>query len=313
LGIVVAVITLGALPQFWLNSQIGGSLISPGYESQVFSSGFTTKLVQVWDNAQSYSDKIISNSLIPAFGPNIAALFDRLGLGVVPSVANYLILLAVVIGVILSLRCFKASDLYAGFYFMGILAFWNPNVGSAQARFLIPLVPFLYFYLIQAVVWLAHWLTKNRTRNGKDASLTVVVLMLMSPILLLSFARNIQDWQNPVRNRITDLSIGTTWISENTPQESIIMARDPVPDYLYARRRTIAYPSSGQNVEEYIKVNGIDYILVSPKLQTPRTNELDDFTETNLVPLLTSNPSKFWIVYTNTVHNVTVYEVSTDK
>lgn len=127
-------------------------------------------------------------------------------------------------------------------------------------------------------------------------------------IMLILLARNFQDWRNPIRNRITDLSIGTVWVSENTPLDSVVMARDPVPDYLYARRRTVAYPTDEQDVEEYIRSNGVDYIIVSPKLQTPRSTELGDFVETHLLPVFASNHEKFRPVYTNTTHNVTVYE-----
>lgn len=304
MGIAVAIAALGMLPQFWLNTQSGGSLISSGYQSQVFGSPLLTKPAEMWYNVQAYLGEMISNSLVPVFGPNIAAVLSRFGLGIIPAVLNVLILLTLALGVIISLRRFQARDLYATLYFVGIFAFWNPQVGSAQDRFLTPLMPFLYFYFLLAVIWLAC-----RIPNLNVRYVPMVVVGLASLIMLFSIVRNIQDWQNPIRNRMTDLSIGTTWIRENTFATSVVMVNDPVPDYLYARRKTVGYPSNGQDIEKTIVSNGVNYIMVAPKLQTPRTYDLDDFTKSTLLPLLTSNPNKYRLVWSDSTNNISVYEI----
>lgn len=302
-GVVTVIFFLGMLPQFWLNSQSGGSLISPGYQSQVFNnSSISTKLEQIWANVQNYSSEMIANSLIPIFGPNITSALDRLGIGIASSLLNISILLLIALGVVLSLKRFRISELYVFSFFVGVLAFWNPDVGSAQGRFLIPIIPFLHFYFLQALIWSVRNVVKTDKRT------VLAVVGSTSLIMLILLARNVQDWRNPIRNRITDLSIGTIWISENTPTDSIVMARDPVPDYLYAHRRTVAYPTDEQDVEEYIRVNGVDYIIVSPKLQTPRSNELGNYVETRLFPVFSLNQDRFRPVYKNATHNVTVYE-----
>ncbi len=301
-GIVTVIFFLGMLPQFWLNSQSGGSLISSGYQSQVFNNSISTKLEQVWANVQAYYNEMIANSLIPIFGPNITSALDRLGIGIASQLLNVFILLLIAVGVVLSLKRFRIGELYVFLFFFGVLAFWNPDVGNAQIRFLIPIIPFLYFYFLQALIWSVRTVTKTDKRT------VLVAAGSTSLIILILLARNVQDWRNPIRNRITDISIGTVWISENTPLESVVMARDPVPAYLYARRRTVAYPTGEQDVEDYIRVNGVDYIIVSPKLQTPRSNELGNYVETHLLPVFTLNQDRFRPVYTNATHNVTVYE-----
>lgn len=301
--IVVGIFLLGMLPQLWLNSQSGGSLVSPGYQSQVFSSSITVKLGQVWANLQAYSDEMIANSLIPVFGPNVTSALDRLGIGIVPSLANVFIMLLIAIGIAISFKRFRIGVLYTGFYFLGILAFWNPSVGSAQMRFLIPIVPFLYLYLVQAIVWFVRRFVGKSEKRAR-----LIVAGITYAIVMISLGRNVQDWRDPIRNRMTDLSIGTVWIDQNTAPDSVIMARNPVPDYLYTRRRTVEYPAVGQDLEEYIGANSIDYILVAPKLQTPRSNELGDYVDNDLLPQLTSNHGKFTPVYTDTAHNVAVYE-----
>jgi hypothetical protein len=112
-GIVAASIAVVALSQLWLNLGNGGSLISPGYESQVFGSGLVAKLAQAWDNFQTYLKEMISNSIVPAFGPNVTTLFDGLSLGWLPVVANVLILAVVTIGFIVSIRYMKEPVLHA--------------------------------------------------------------------------------------------------------------------------------------------------------------------------------------------------------
>ncbi|MCS6842761.1 MAG: hypothetical protein NZ528_00325 [Caldilineales bacterium] len=145
-GIVTVIFVLGMLPQFWLNSQSGGSLISSGYQSQVFNDSVSTKLQQIWTNVQAYFNEMIANSLIPIFGPNISSALDRLGIEIVSSLTNAFILLLIAIGLVLSSKRLQISELYLFFYFLGVLAFWNPAVGSAQGRFLIPIIPLLYLY-----------------------------------------------------------------------------------------------------------------------------------------------------------------------
>lgn len=103
-AIVAASFAVGVVPQIWLKLGSGGALISAGYQSQVFGSGLAAKVGQVWTNLQSYANEMISNSIVPAFGPNVTALFEGLGLGWVPVAANVLILAAVAAGVFVSIR-----------------------------------------------------------------------------------------------------------------------------------------------------------------------------------------------------------------
>jgi hypothetical protein len=95
-------------------------------------------------------------------------------------------------------------------------------------------------------------------------------------------------------------------VAENTPATVVVMSQNPVPDYLYARRKTIAYPAEGQNVEEYIQANGINYIIVAPKLQSTGKQDLTQYVEAYLLPVL--KQERFKVVYINPAHNVTVYE-----
>ena len=194
-------------------------------------------------------------------------------------------------------------DIYFVIYVLGILAFWNPNVGSVKARFLIPILPFLYLYFVQGMAWVVEKVIRSRINYGRRVEAGLIGL-----IALVLLIRNVQDWRNPVMNQMTDLSIGTSWVAENAPPDSIVMVNEPVPAYVHVQRKTIGYPTNGQELERYLDNQGIDYIVVSPKLQSPRSMELDDFTITQVLPILNSQPEKFKKVFLSTEYNVTVYE-----
>ena len=190
------------------------------------------------------------------------------------------------------------------FYSLAILAFWNPEVGSAQTRFLVPITPFLYFYLLESVRWIGKHAPLRAHVRLSPAGLAGVALI----VLALAY-RNLQDWRNPVRNRITDLSVGTTWIQKNTPLDSVVMVSDPVPAYLYARRKTVAFPGITQNIDQVISTYNITDIVVSPRLQTPRTLDLDESVSAQIVPFLQMNSDRFRPVFSDPEHNVTIYHV----
>ena len=110
----------------------------------------------------------------------------------------------------------QLADVYFIIYIIGMLAFWNPRVGSVKARFLIPILPFLYFYFLRGL----SLLTKNNARIAYAVSIVIACTLL---------ARNLQDWRSPFMNQMTDLSMGAAWVAENAPRDAIVMVNEPVP------------------------------------------------------------------------------------
>lgn len=294
-GITFGVFALGALIQFWLNLRNGGSVISAGYESQVFSGSIIEKIGQMWANLLGYLNETAAAALVPVFGDKVIALVGA----IIPLIINAAILLLVIWGLTLSRKKFQLMDVYVLIYLLGVLAFWNPKVGSVKVRFLIPMIPFLYFYFIQGLKWLFDRSAKHGARLMLGAAGLIAILLL---------ARNLQDWRSPVSGQLTDLSIGAGWVAENAPADAIIMVNEPVPVYVQMRRQTVAYPKDLQNIEKYIVNQGIDYVIVSPELQSPRSTKLDEDVAKVLLPILNGDPAKFTIVYHNAEHNVTVYQ-----
>jgi hypothetical protein len=291
-AIVVSIFIAGTLLQGWFN----GSLISSGYQSQVLNTSITEKIGQMTSNALGYLNETLAGSLIPIFGSGVTSFLSGFGLQALPILLNIAILFLVVLGLALQRKRIELMDVYFIIYLFGILAFWNPRVGSVKARFLIPLIPLLYFYFLQGMT----------TFSKRNIRITFAVSMFIAMLLL---ARNLHDLRSPVMNHMTDLSIGTSWVAENAPPDAIVMVNEPVPAYVHVRRKTIGFPRRGQpDLEKYLNNQGIDYIIISPKLQSPRSLDLDDSVEERILPILEAFPDKFMVVYSNPEYNVTVYQ-----
>ncbi|MBL8099644.1 MAG: hypothetical protein JNK81_10705 [Anaerolineales bacterium] len=282
---------------------ITGSLISTGYQSQVFNSSISEKIGQMWSNTLGYFNETLAGSLIPIFGARLTSFLSNYNLQFLPIILNIIILFIIIFGFIISIKKKTLLDFYFIIYIFGILAFWNPSVGSVKARFLIPILPFLYFYFLNGLNFFVGKISQSNPQFSARSSITLAILL---SITLL--ARNIQDIQNPVRNQITDLSIGASWVAENSPQDSIVMVNEPVPAYPHVQRKTINFPKQGQDLIKYLDNQRIDYIIISPLLQSPRSLDLDLFIANEVLPTLQSFPDKFIIVYENDEYNVIVYQ-----
>jgi hypothetical protein len=109
-------------------------------------------------------------------------------------------------------------------------------------------------------------------------------------------------------NQITDLSIGANWVAENSPADSIVMVNEPVPAYPHVQRKTINFPKGNQDLIKYLDNQGIDYIIIAPELQSPRSLDLEPATANQILPTLTNSPDLFVIVYENAEYNVKVFQ-----
>lgn len=289
LSIVAALFIFGFLIQAGLNLRNGGTVISSGYEAQVLSGSVMEKIAQVWSNLSGYFDQVLAGALIPIFGTQLDVNFGWLFI-----LLNIVILLLLLVGMFTTKPKLEWMHVYFVIYVAGILAFWNPQVGSVKARFLIPILPFLYFYLLNGL----RWLTKENSR---------MVIGISSAIALVLLARNLQDWRSPIREQMTDLSIGTSWVAENAPADAIVMVNEPVPAYVHVKRQTINFPKNDQNLEQYLNNQGIDYIVIAPSLQSPRSTELSKDVK-EIQDEINSSPENFRLVFEDVENNVKVYE-----
>lgn len=288
--IATAVLVAGTLLQGWLS----GSLISSGYQTQVFNGAVVEKTSQMLTNALGYFNETAAGSLLPVFGARLTSMLGNYGLQWLPFILNLVILLPVILGMFRRRNDIQLTDLYFIIYIIGMLAFWNPRVGSVKARFLIPILPFLYFYFLQGL----SLLTKNNARIASAVSIVIACTLL---------ARNLQDWRSPFMKQMTDLSMGAAWVAENAPRDAIVMVNEPVPAYVHVRRKTINFPKQGQELNKYLDNQGIDFIIIAPPLQSPRSTELEPAIRSRILPILEADPDTFSIVYSNPEYNVMVY------
>jgi hypothetical protein len=82
------------------------------------------------------------------------------------------------------------------------------------------------------------------------------------------------------------------WCRENTPQESICVARKPSLFYLQARRKVLNYPYTA-NTEEmmaFLAENRVDYVLVDGFAWTGTTRRY-------LLPAIRGHPQNFQPVH----------------
>jgi 4-amino-4-deoxy-L-arabinose transferase-like glycosyltransferase len=312
LASIFGVVAIGILPQVWINLQRGSSLSSPSYERVVLNlSAPFEKLAQMLDNLQRYTiGQVISESIIPIFHPKIITLLGSI-IGVAATntlffALNLLILGLIGAGFVYSFRRLSIVHLYIIFYALGLLAFWYPNGAGVQPRLLIPLIPFLALTLCSAVAGTVSYMkgrSDSHTVSGGigAGALWALTLLIISILIIVSF----YEWQNPLRNRATDISVGAEWLAENTSVEAVIMSPHPELTYLYARRKTVFSPASIWDPEEikaYMERHEVDYVLVAERLQIPRPAGLDAFTRQVLLPLLADEPDVFQLVHRDQNH-----------
>ena len=303
LGIAAMIFLAGFLLQAWINLRNGGTVISSGYEAQVLTGSMLEKLGQVWMNASGYFNEVAAGALIPIFGTRLDSMLASFGLQWIMPLINITILAVIVVGFLVWKPKLEWMHIYFIVYLAGILAFWNPQVGSVKVRFLIPILPMMYFYFLYGLSWLIHKISRQNaqiTTRNISASAGIIALVLLT--------RNIQDWRSPVREQMSDLSIGTSWVAENAPADAIVMVNEPVPAYVHVKRKTIGFPKNDQELEKYLDNQGIDYIVIAPLLQSPPSTELDVTIEEQILPMLVSKPEMYALVFEDGQNNVRVFE-----
>ncbi len=297
-GITAVCLTLGT-GLIWLNAQQGGSLL--------FSSQYSTHLTYItsrlgdflrfWQQWHTISPETITNGIIPIFELQpITNLLTPIG----TLLLSLIILAVAAIGFFHCLPHKQPTELYVLAY-GSIFYFWVVYIDTTQPRLVIPLIPFLYFYWLQATIWFAGRISPPHAGR--------VVWLVVGLISLLSLARNAHAWLNPVQDRVVDLTAGTTWLRENAPPDAVIMTPNPVPDYLYIRRLTVDYPRKEEDVLTYLQQNEVQYLIVRPNLRNWDSKLLDPIAQEILIPFINAETEKFQVVYSNQDEAVTVYQV----
>lgn len=292
---------VGYLPLFLHNTGTGGAILSTGYAQQTATaSTLIEKLTQIGVNLWHHTSANLPYLLVPL--PTIP-LVGSVTLGVT-------LIFLMILGTRRLTRKGHLIVLYLVSYAGGVLLFWNPIVGSAQTRFLLPILPFL------ALMTVAGWEeTLSLADLRQDRRLTAswlkgITVFLIVAITLLYVGRNVQAVLNPIRDKMIDLTIGTAWISENAPNNAIVACQDPVPMSLYTNTYTVSYPTTNpeETFMDWLLGGNADYLIIAPRLAQSISIETD-ITANAAAQTVLSFPNQFRLVFQDVSASVMVYEI----
>jgi len=158
--------------------------------------------------------------------------------------------------------------LYAASY-AGICLFWNalPAPTHEAVRYLVPLLPFFFYYLLQPVAWLGAGLAMLFPRRAPDAR--AVIALACAGIIV---ARNIPEDISRVRAEhrvpyltaeVADFLRAVRWISERTPKDSVVIADRAPYVWCWAQRRAFSGPwlSDPREVFDSWTRNGVSHVI----------------------------------------------------
>lgn len=181
------------------------------------------------------------------------------------------------------------------FLYLGLILLWPPV--WSDRRFLLPVLPLLILYALEAVRALVGW--RSRSASAGLVSVAAVALTAAVPAMAAS-VRLIPDrvaCQLSYRRgfpcdlpQYASFYAMARWAEGNTPVGSIIATRSPATFYLYSRRRgdVYRYSRNPEVVLRGLEEMGADYVVV---------DNLSVTTVLYLVPTIEAFPARFELVH----------------
>lgn len=247
--------------------------------------------------------------LVPVLGPTASATLGELGLAWLADAVHSAILLVTVLGVWQGLVKRQFVAWYTICYFGLVVFITGVSTGIVfdPPRYTGVALPFLYLMLFQGLLYMGNWLFRNR-QQAKTAT-----MLVGSCLLLILLLRNVR--QAGVDFPVPDLSAAADWVQAKTPRDSIVMCPDPVPRYLYLRRKTVGYPQvdDAQSFVAQAETLGVNYVIVTPPLTIARIPNTEQrwgpCIECIVMPAIADNPDRFSLVFRDNRTNTSVYHV----
>jgi hypothetical protein len=303
--IIGAFYGLGLLPQIMLGRMAGGELFPPEVAAQV---DVSTNYSRVIPNLIKYVSEHLPVITFGLFGP---ATFDRAArfhLLWAALLVQYSLISLILLGFFRLLKQkLTLSELYLVVY-MGVLGVktWD-GPEDTLPRYLIPMLPLIYLYLVQGTDWVATFLAN---RFSRPVLVPLSLACIIIPTLLVHCARDIRNSFRPYG--ATDLTAGATWLSTHADQDAIIMSFLPLHHYLYAQRHTTYFPKVETEEELLAELDRqrISYLLVGPgvDMQHSPTPQLEP-TVLKIRQFLDEHPERFQRVYEDDRALVVVYQI----
>jgi 4-amino-4-deoxy-L-arabinose transferase-like glycosyltransferase len=271
----------------------------------------------------------LPSSIIPLFkGPRISELFETLEMPFVPTLAQVLITVVVLLGYVYrAARRVSAMEFFFLVYCLFLLSMtdgrWQDS-GSSH-RYFFPMIPFALVYSLEALWRFAGWLQNRWAPLARRSLAATIRFVIPALVLLLYFARDVQAIVEPVRDRIPDVSLGATWLDENLPPDAVVMVEIPRSSYIYARRTMVPYPDGSYEahilygdaalcasvtcVTDAIDEFEVGYILVGPALRADQPFQWSKRVQSTLLPAIQSDPGRYPLVWASDDQLTRVYRV----
>ncbi len=244
-----------------------GGYISQNYSTQfwqrkasVISSGWITAADlphRVWRNLVKITGHSIEVVILGAFHQDDADE-DALGIG------SFILSALVIAGVILAVReRVTLLEIYVALTIMIIVLWpWDP------LRFVLPLSPFVIYYLFRGVRGLYDLLQRRQPPSNLQVQAIVLASVIWCLVALNTFGNvrrsmalhGPQDG-HPEQNLIFDESRKMLiWAREHLPDNAVIASDNPALVYLFTGRRTISSDEPDKNVDKWNKL-GVRYTV----------------------------------------------------
>jgi hypothetical protein len=191
----------------------------------------------------------------------------------------------------------SVMELFLLFYF-GLLAVWPTYESGDARRYVAPMIPFIYYYLLRGV-WLVSGVVRGKawpgTVKGASVAVAAVVLLALNLSLVKGFlwppaaAARVASGVEAVRGRTFDAApgpdpraLGTEFFEDGIARcysryieasgylttlmapDEVVMTRKPEMAHLASGRNTVRFPYTRDMdaMDGFIEEVGVDYVLL---------------------------------------------------
>ncbi|NOZ00101.1 MAG: hypothetical protein GXP40_13015 [Chloroflexi bacterium] len=267
--------------------------------------GWGDLIVRIVENVRAYLLAGLPGMILPSQVPlTYVNMAERLQVGA--PIGGVDVLLSVLIAAAMLgpiLLRHSLIDWYVAFYMgLALLWPWEPT------RFLVPLVPLLYLYLLTLLAQFGAALLRRRVRLARVARVLAIgaigLFVLVNVVHQAGYAWQVQhtvdepeEW--PGRWRLFD------WIEENTAETSVLAAMNDYQIYLYTGRQTIRSLASADALAFY----DVDYVVLVPYGGVMLDGDLSRI---YFDPVREAHPQAFDLVYTDAAAGIEIFRVRQD-
>ncbi len=298
--------SIGIVPQIIISRQAGGVLFPPDVAAVVnplagIGKMSSTLFEYMWVYLPQYGFSCFGATLTCLGQATNASLMLLLKLGLLSVVA---------LGFV---RVVRRKLSIGEIYFLCYLGALSVTIDETEPRYLLPVLPFICFYLIEGLGWLSSLVTRRFSLRNLPQAVLSAILVLFFAVMVLQDGRNVID---PMSKHMIDFRSGTNWIAANSTPRAIVMTGWPCSRFLYADRRTVDFPQvdDEQSLLNRIDIEGVSHVLISlglfvPQVTTRDDSELEELQTRLILPVLRRHPDRFQLVYESESGDVSVYQV----